>query len=676
MMSLRSTIAAVLLFLSCAAFAQDNQAVLGPGNRALRVELPQEAFAQEGAALSVDLDGYDVSQFSRLDGATLEVNLATPLSAGRHSLSILLFLPDGGIDVLLNTTVDAPEIQGVQAALNTTLQTTYRADQRPDKHFQGVDRTTNIGSVSFEGKSASGRWRLASGVDAIYDRYNDATPAGESWLLPAYSLSVANLGDNAETSAGAGNIKVGRDDLLFARYTRRGASMQTAATSGRFALQMFSVASTPRNSFDGDYLGATDVDDRTRGVAASLNLVQDHLEISSGFVDGRSAYGGAGFNMNDDALVYGGESWNVAVDSRWLKGGLWLRFEHAASEFDSDGLGVGAAARKDDATLARLRLSSMGRLGAGPFRYWSVDLAHKRVGSDFYSLGNLSQPGNLGVSSVHLHGGFNSMAVGMQLSEQRTNPDDDPLRPRQTLKRIGLDVSYTPAMLDPENRLWRSIGAPSLSGWLYRSASSQPQDDALVAGFDLDNTTDEVGLTLAFAREKFSWSVELALVDFDDRSEAVIDGGYLIYEPLSDSRNVLSTLQASWAPAARLVLNAYVQRNSLDEHDYGDEHRTTNYGASGTFFLAPEKLSLHVSASQGRERHRYGDPQFWPDRLRSRFASTQLNWLLAEAGGGRPAFSMYFKGAYARNEDLSFVLDDEIWSVYVGVALSWKGSKQ
>src|SRR5690606_31012369 len=152
------------------------------------------------------------------------------------------------------------------------------------------------------------------------------------------------------------------------------------------------------------------------------------------------------------------------------------------------------------------------------------------------------------------------------------------------------------------------------------------------------------------------------------------DGEYLIYEPLSDSRNVQGSIQASWAPSSRVKLDAYLQRNDLDETEVGNEHRSTNYGLSGNFVLAADKLSLHVSAGRSDERRDFGDVFFWPGRLRSRFASAQLSWALKEATDW-PGLDLYVKGAYARNEDLAFFADEEQWSVYVGAAVTWERTR-
>jgi hypothetical protein len=670
-MASRTIIAAALVALAQVAYAQGSDLVRTEANRPVRLELPPTAFAQPGAALSVDLDGYDVSAFSRIDGTTLEIDLEVPLSAGQYMLSVLLFLPDGRVEVVLNAVLDVPLTEGGPWSFSTMLQSSYRTDQQPDLEFQGVDRMTTSGSVALSGRSTTGSWQFASAVDAIYDSYNPAYSSGSGWLMPSYGLSVTHFGNAAETSVGAGNVKVSRDDMLFSRFQRRGAAVESAARSGRFDLTAFSVASTPRNRFDGDYLTPGDSGNQSSGVAASLSVIDEYLRIGGGFVDGKTAYGGSGFNQLHDAAVYGGDSWNLTLDSRSLKGSVWLRIEHASSEFDADGIGMGLPARKDDATQVRLGLSSIGRLASGPFAYWSADLLHKRVGMDFYSIGNLSQPGNVEIASASLQAGFDSVAIDLDVSRQRTNPDDDPWLATQRLRQTGISLSYSPSLLDLGKPLWRSVGAPMLRGWIYRSSESQPAEDAILAGFDVDNSTDETGIGVTFARENLSWGLETGVVEYTDHSEAVLHGGFLIYEPPSDSRNVVTSLQLGWAPGTRVMLDAYLQRNKFEETDFGNEHRSTSYGLSSTVLLMPDKLSLFVSANEGQDRRRFGHMQFLAEELRLRVASMQLNWSIRQPAGGRPGFSVYVKGHYARHEERVFLLREKTWSMFVGADMSW-----
>ncbi|NIA26643.1 MAG: hypothetical protein GWP02_01210, partial [Desulfobulbaceae bacterium] len=620
-------------------------------------------------SLSVDIDGYDVSAFARIDGSRLLLDLEIPLTAGQHALSVFLFYPDGRAEVVVEASLDAPEIPGTEWSFNTLFQTNYRADEKPTADYDGIGSVTNTGSMSFQVESRSGGWRTGAAIDSMYNGNSRAAAGDDDWLLPNYELYAAYGWDAVETVARTGNITVPKDDLLFSSYGRRGSTLEAAAKSGRFSLQAFDVSSVPRNDFGGG------TGDKTSGVAGTLTIVDGHLQIGGGFVDGKTSFDGAGFNVQNDAIRYGGDSWNLSLDSWLLEDSVWLHVERAESDFDADGIGIGLPASTDDATQALLQMSSSGKLGSGPFEYWSTIFEYKSVGRDFYALGNMSLPGNIEINSARFQGGFSSLVIDIDITTEQTNPNDDPLLPTQTLERTGANFAYAPVILNADNRLWQLVGSPSLNGWIYRIDNSQPDSDALFAGFDVDNRTDDAGISLAFSRDKLNWSVEYGVVDYDDTSSAVIEGGNLVYEPLSDSRNQYMSLTASWIPGERVSVDAYLQRNNLEETDLQNEYRTTNYGISGNFILMPNKMSLFLSFSQGSDRNRFVNLLFAPEHFESRFASLQLNWRVSEAAGSRPALDVFVKGNYSRNENLVAFIQEDFRAIYLGASLSWVGSK-
>jgi hypothetical protein len=651
--------------------AQQVVEILADDPRSFSIELPASAFSHAGASLAVDVNGYDLTPFARLEDDTLRVQLATPLDPGQYGLSILLLLPDGDAEVLLDATLEVIAAEGMQWSANAMLQTSFRVAEEPEEAFDGLERVTTKGSLSHEAEHLAGAWQLESALDVIYDRQNPSAPAGEEWLLPDIELGAAYRGNSATTSVTAGSVAVSQQNLLFSRFQRRGARLATAATPGQIELQAFSVVSAPSNLIKADQLLPGDGDNRSDGLAASVQLVDERLQVSGAFIDGRTPLGGAGFNDLDDAAVYGGDSWNVRLDSRLAGGSVVLQLEHAESNFDADGIGIGAPARRDDATSATLLLSSMGRLGSGPFSYWSAELQHRRVGLDFYSIGNLALPGNLEVHSAYLQAGFRDLTVDLDLARERTNPAGNPLMPTQTLDRSGISFAYAPGVLDPEHAVWRWLGAPSLTSWLYRLEHSQPDADAMLAGFDLDNTTREFGVGISFARDRLNWSLQLGVIDYMDRSEAVFEGEFLLYQPLSDSRNLQASVQAVWAATERLTIDAHAQRNKFEETDFDNDYRNTLYGAGATVQLLPERLSLRGSVHIGRDRSHFGDALFMPEQLNSSFADLQLVWHAIAARPGRAGLSMNLSGSYARNEDLAFLVDDEMWSVFLGARLDW-----
>lgn len=666
-----------LLLAACvqAAHAQQDAPLRSPDQRSFSIELPTAAMARTEGGLAVDLEGYDVTPFSHVDGTLLRVALDSPLPPGKYLLSLFWFLPDGSAETLLDAILEVPASAHAVHQVSGMLQANYRVADGPSAEFSGSDDTAAKGSISYRGERSSGAWRLAAGTDLIYDRYSEAAPADERWLLPMYALSAAHEGSIAATEVKAGNVAVRRENLVFSKLKRRGVAVESLASSERFELQAFSLVATPGNGIEGGVLLPHDSDNRSSGLDASVALLDERLQVNGSLIDGRGPLGGAGFNPLIDPAIIGGDSWNLGLSSRLAEGSVALALERAGSRFDADGIGIGAPARSDDATRATLSLASGGAFGSGPFSYWSIELQHRRVGLDFYSMGNLSLPGNLEAQSAYLQAGWRDFAVDLDLARERSNPGDDAGLATQTLERAGVGLGWSPGTLDIERGPWRWLGVPAVNSWLYRYQSSQPDADAPLVGFDVDNATDEAGLALTFARTRLSWGLQLAVVDYDDRSSPVFDGLFLLYEPPSDSRNLQASLQASWAASERISVDAYVQRNKLEEHDPDDVYRNTVFGIGGSFIVLPDRLTARASLNLGRDRSDYGNAQFLAERLRSQVADLQLSWQAIPARRDRPGLNLNLSGSYARNEDLALLVDSKLWSVFVGAQVDWNWSR-
>jgi len=652
--------------------AQSFASIQALDQRRFSLPLSEAAFVQEGSSLVVDLSGYDVTSFSRILEHSLVIELESPLPAGEYHLSVLQLFSDGNAAVLLATMLQVSEPDGGQYSVNALLQTNYRVAEGSGQAFDGTDKSASKASVSYEGSRVTGAWQLGSALDLIYDRYSAAAPPEERWLLPDYLVSATHSGPVVSSSLKVGGVGVAQQDFVFSSFRRRGVSLETVDVSDRFAIQAFSVVSTPRNLVGGGDLLPRESDERASGVTASISLLENRLRLKGGLVDGRTGLNGAGFNEFGDTAVYGGDTWNAGLQSTFFGGGVDVSLERAGSRFDADGIGLGESARGDDAERATIVFSSTGGFGSGPFSYWSMQLEHREVGIDFYSLGNMSLPGNLRVHSAYLQAGFRDFAVDLDFARERSNPDDTPTLASQTLERSGINVAYSPSTLELSKGPWRWLGAPSLNTWLYRMDSSQPDTDAMLVGFDVDNITEEAGIGLSFAKDRLTWALQVGLIDYTDRSFAVFDGPFLVYEPPSDSRNVQVSLQMSWMPTERTTLDAFVQNNQLDESESNNAYRNRVYGVGGSFVLLPDKLSARASLSIGRDQNSFGNPLFLDERLRSRVADLQLAWHAVAARDSRPGLRLTLSGNYARNEDLAWLVDDELWSVIIGAQLDWR----
>ncbi|WP_145999184.1 hypothetical protein [Oceanicoccus sp. KOV_DT_Chl] len=672
-------------YLTVGLFSLGSSVVLAQGGMAVRadqqnlaIELSQVVPAEGQRTIAVELDGYDISAFSQVDGNSLNIQLQTPLAPGEHSLVVLMFLANGDIEQLLDQRLSVSSAGGVSSEwqANASLSSSYRMDQKENIDYAGVKHFSSNGGLSVRGREQRGKWQLETEVDALYDSVSENNPDSDEWALPHYRLAATYQGDATSSQLNLGNIAIAREDLLFSAFQRRGATASIAGAEGNYKIGVFGIQSEVTTRYDGDLLLPENSSSGITGITTTVAVLDEYLQVSAAYIDGETSLGGAGYLSFDDPTIYGGDSWNVAVDSRWLNRSVALHLEYAESEFDSDGIDIGLKAKADDATQAMLQLNSDGDLGAGWFDYWSGYLQYQSVGADYYSLGNLSIPGDLEMTRIFFQGGFYGIAIDMEWSQEKNNLDDEVFLATQTLERKGLALTYSPMNINPDGWLWGAIGSPSVMASFYRADHSQPDQEASIVGYDLDNRNDETGITLMFARPTWNWSVQHQLIEQEDYSVEVIQFGYLMYQPPSDTRNELTALQLGWVPNERASINLLMQWSKQSETDFNNDYRNRNYGVDAFLQIIPEKLTLMLNYNQGIDSSRLSQVGFIEDDFKSQFGNAQLSWHALQAYGSNPGIDFYVRGSYGKQDNRAFEQVNEQWSAHFGVELQWAAGGQ
>ncbi|MEX1032598.1 MAG: hypothetical protein WDZ30_04510 [Cellvibrionaceae bacterium] len=665
-----------LFFISEVA-AQSEPIVLSTEDSGLSVVLPATAF-QEGHRLAVEIDGYDVTAFARIEGTNLILQLDTPLPKGTHYLTVLLFLPNGNIETLVerSLTVRLSTQTNTQWYANSSFINSYRAGEKEESQYQGISHSSANGSLEAGSNTTNGRWQLDTRLQSMYDSVSENNPPhNNEWVIPDYRVATSYTGDRLMGALAVGNVYVADENLLFSNFNKRGAEAELNDQLDTFRLKIFGVNSEPTTRYDGDH-GIPSRGERTSGGTGTVSLADEYFQLSVGYVAGETTLGGAGVGGFEDATVYGGDSWNLGMDSRWLQNSLWLHLEYAESSFDSDGLDFGADAEKDSATSAFLQLSSTGSLGSGWFDYWTGRLRYQTVGSDFFSMGNLYLPGDLESNSVLMQASKGNGGVQGEWSRERNNVDDNPHLPEQTLTRKGVLVSYANSTSETFRWLWDVVGAPSSNVSLYRTNHSQPLMDSLAVGYDLDNETDETSVALTFSQPTWNWGVQYQIVDRHDYSIPIVFDNFILYEPPSDTRNRLTSLNFGWVPSNRASISASLQWNTFEETDADNTFRTRNYNIDSFLRVIPDKLTLLVNYNLGRDQSRYGINNFFDDDRKNQSGNVQLSWHAMDWRPQRPAIDVYLKGLYGKQEGRAFNLVNEQWSAYLGMQIQFaKGDR-
>lgn len=662
-------LAATLGGLSAASHAQTADA------RTLSWKLPDTALQSEGS-LAVELDGYDVSRFIMVSDNQLTINLETPLAPGEYQVVVLLFLANGEIETLLTDTVAVAAGDSGQWQVNATLDTHYRVDAKDKADFQSVPHLGGSGGINASSQTISGDWQVDTAVQAMYDSVSENNPDDNEWALAYYQVAATHKGENLFTGVAAGHIDVNRNDLLFASYQRRGVTAVVEQRDGSYRMQVFGLQSEPTTRYDGDLTVADQSSERSVGGTASFAAAGEQLIVSAGYIDGEGTLGGAGFSDNGDPLTYGGQSWNVSLDSYWLRRSIWLHGEYAESDFDLDGIGVGEGQQTDSASQAFIKLSSEGDLATSAVDYWSVLLHYQQVGIDFYSIGNLYLPGDITMQRMFAQTGFKGVTADLEWAKEESNTDDDPNLPTQTLERQTLNLYYTPMNINPDALAWRVLGMPSTFINYQHISNSQPLSDAALVGYDFDNETDLVGVGFQFAKETINWELRHQITWYDDNTSDLVQSGFVIYEAPSDTRNELTELTLGWVPGERFTVNVYTQWNVLTDEDTDDEFTNTNYGIDAYLLLIPETLNLTVNYNQTRDRSDLNNSLFVEDDFTADVANFQLNWNALQAGNLTPGINVYLRGNYGKQHNHAFSDEQETWAAHVGLEVQWAAGGQ
>jgi hypothetical protein len=568
-------------------------------------------------------------------------------------------------------TIDAATERHSSWAVNSAPDSSYRVAEKESGELDDVPKLASQSALSLRGLERIGQWQFDTELDALYDSVSENHEGNEEWALPHYKLGASYQGENIKTGVAVGQILVPRDDLLFSVFQRRGAAVNFAAQSGGYDFTLFEINSQPSTRFGRDLVLPGSQSQRGTGVTASVALADEYLRLSGGYIDGRTQFNNFGEFFIDESPEYGGDSWNFALDSYLLQQSLWLHMEYAESEFDMDGIGIGFDAETDRALQALAQLTSGEGLGSGWFDYWSGTVQYQSVGADFYSLGNLSLPGNLELTRALFQAGRQSVTVDMEWSEEQTNVDNNPQLPTQTLLRQRISTSYTPMWINVDALPWRILGSPSLTLDLNRMLHSQPQRDSLIAGFDLDTQSRDAGINLMFSQQSWNWSLQYQQTKQNDRSEAVEFGGYVMYEPASDLRNRLLGLQMGWMPSERAMFNWYMQWNKQTETDFDNQYRNRNFGGDAYLQLWPEVLTLALSYNYGADRSHLSDSLFINNDMQSHFGNAQLIWHALQAEGNNPGLNLYLKSSYGQQDNRAYSLVNEQWSLHLGFTLAW-----
>ena len=641
-----------------------------------------------GSTLQIELDGYDIAAVSVVANGQLAIPLRSlGLAPGEHYLLVLAATADGEVETLAEHTLDVYQQPGRRTAaqdFNLLLSDQYRFAQDPDESFEGAPRNAGTAALQWSGKFDSGTWSADGAVNVLYDNQPLLTPEQKRWQLPAVRLAAGRRIGSGSIALAFGDGDVGLSNLIFSGFDRRGLRLEAAAFEQRFVAQAFTLHPQPVTGFEADVppfdsgasvVGAT-------ALLAAFPRHPDALRLSAGWLDGSGTLGGAGISAAavdpESALSFGGHASTLAIDSFALDRSLWLHGEYAASRFDADGLAAGNGARDDHATRFVAQISSGGQLRLPVLDLWTLGYQQQRVGTNFYSLGNLLLPGDLAQSQTYASLATRGVSLDLRLLVQNTDVADDAFRPRIDSRQQYLTAGYTPPGLDPAAAPWKWLGVPTLSLSYQYTANEQRAADMLLAGYDLDNRQRSLSAGVGFEQERISVNLNLDQVRRNDLSLALIVDDFVLYAPPADSRETLLGVNITWRPNERLTFSPQWQRSRLRETPQGARSSNDLWSLQLQASLIPEVLSLQMGWSDTQDRQTAFELPQDAQRLRSSTGNFDLGYRLRNPDAIWPGVNLNLRAAYGRNALHSALAPqtERQWQALLSFELNWKQERQ
>ena len=171
-------------FITSVAHADAVEVFMNEGETSFDISTPVIKSKGSGnPTLSVEFSGYDISSFANIDQNVLHVDLAIPVSPGKHLFQVLLFWPNGDIDQLANgsVTVRPSSASNTKWKVNTLFSPQYRLEEKNvDQGDQ--DSLTSTGSIEAQAMKTIDNWQIESNLLALYDSVNENDENFNEWL--------------------------------------------------------------------------------------------------------------------------------------------------------------------------------------------------------------------------------------------------------------------------------------------------------------------------------------------------------------------------------------------------------------------------------------------------------------------------------------------------------------
>lgn len=637
---------------------------------------------------AVLLNGYDITAFATLTVNSLHIALDGPLQPGDYVVSVQQFGASGDSNLIYERQISlfTVDTSASGALLGNVF---YRGLESDKEDFAGTVRSMSEAALRVQAQRVSASGSVTASADIQYRSDAGNNIDGNEFELPNYLVEARRAIGSSQLKLSIGHQNIGESGLVFDQFHRRGFSVDLASSDGNSGLSVFSSSSEPLASYRKSLVVPSNREESSSGANfryAPFSDAPKALQINAGYIDGKSLLFGTGINYETGfyetfLTAYGGKSWNVALASQWLSGAFQFRAEYAGSDFDADGFGKGQEEHRDSAIAWSVLLSDQGDISLGLADFfgvhqWSLALQQQRVGPNFFSLGNITLPGDLDTQQVELELVRSNWRLNSSWVATTNNVDDRADVPDQKIEGSKVNLQYTPVLADPSIGLWSWLGRPALGLRIGHSARSQPLEDALLTGQELDDETLEYGLSFDFQHQNFQWRFEYSLVDYDNAAHTETLNGFFLSQPRPDNRNRFATLQFSYRASEQFSITPTVQWSRFDESDTSNTQESLNLGMQTTLRLFEDRLLLDINYSSNKQENLTNFDGLLSQRYDNAQFDALATWRAILPRRGRPGINFSLRTNWNVNRSRvqnNGQSNDESYQVLLGIQLDWQG---
>lgn len=630
--------------------------------------------------LQATLGNYDITSLVSYDASGLYLNLNSAVESGTYPLYIAIITPDNQSTVLVSqaiTFVDSERNGGVEFRSNTA----YRvAESDTDDFSQTVKRLTES-AMRLQAKHLSPKTSIHSYAD-FQHRSDGNTLSGDKLEIANFQIGLLQKTAIGNLGFSLGNQNIEQQGLVFNGFNRRGVSAELSGDKNHYHMKTFFINSDPEVSSKEKVILATDKREKSSGATFDIDVFSTEpgrLRVSGGYIDGQSELGGIGIGYtsafhpsNSSPIAYGGHAWSVSASSAWWENALTLQAEQAKSYFDSDGLEVGDAARKDKASLYAITLGSLGPLAKffSPLHIntWQFHWQRQTVGEYFFSLANFGLPGDLRTDRTSMQINWSQVQISAEHYLAQNNVNNRTDTATQTTVKHQVVTNYMP-IISNDTVFWRSVGRPSFSINLSQTQREQSEQDSIFSGYNLDDITEDYQLSAFFQGDTFNWSLQHGETRYKNHAYTLMDGGFIFFQPAPNTKNQYTSASLNLKPTKNISLFPTLQRSDYREAQTNNHQNAFNFGLSANMRMFRNRLDLNFNYNRSEQATTYTEnPSL---EYQNEHASLVANWQAIQPKSVNPGLKISLRHVW-NEQTASFQSTHDDYQVLLSMELYWE----